>query len=180
MKTMKKVVSAVLIGTMLISVTSCSKKFKKIDDDDLEDAFEDIFDWDEGEDYRELKDYELWATNFDDTDEPFIYDDVYYIQGAEFNEDDWMTHAYIAYSVFEEKDEADEYFVNYYNVWAKDRKDVESAYHKGSWGYYIEANEKDHFSAMYYIDDMVLEVSSYDEDGVKQVKEFLKSFGYPC
>ena len=33
---------------------------------------------------------------------------------------------------------------------------------------------------MYYIDDMVLEVSSYDEDGVKQVKEFLKSFGYPC
>ena len=180
MKTMKKVLSAVLIGTMLLSVTSCASKFKKIDDDDLMDAFEDVFDWEEGADYRENKDYEVWGTNFDDVEDPYIYDDCYYLQGAEFNEEDYMTYAYFAYIVFDEPKDADEYFTLYYDVWAKGEKDVESAYHKGSWGYYIETNEKDCFIAKYYIDDMVLEVSSFDEDGVAKTKELLKSFGYPC
>ena len=61
-----------------------------------------------------------------------------------------------------------------------DKKDVEQAYYKGDWGYFIETNEKDHFSAYYFVEDTVVEVSSFDEEGVKQLKELLKSFGYPC
>ena len=180
MKVMNKVLAVTMVGTMLLSVTSCAKKFNKIDEDDLMDAFEDVFDWEEDYDYHEIKDYEVRGTNFDDVDDPYIYEDCYHLQGAEFRDEDYMTYAYFAYNEFEEAKDADEYFENYYNVWAKDKKDVEQAYHKGSWGYYIESNEKEAFSAMYYIEDTVLEVSSYDEDGIKQVKELLKSFGYPC
>ena len=179
MKVMNKVLAVTMIGAMLFSVTSCAKKFKKIDDDDLIDAFEDIFDWEEGYDYRESKDYDLWGTNFEDVDDPYIYD-VKYVQGAEFNEEDYMTYAYVAYAEFEDKEEAEEYFLLYYDVWAKDKKDVEQAYHKGDWGYFIESNEKDHFSAYYFVEDTVVEVSSFDEEGVKQLKQLLKSFGYPC
>ena len=83
-------------------------------------------------------------------------------------------------TILNKKEEAEEYFLLYYDVWAKDKKDVEQAYYKGDWGYFIETNEKDKFSAYYFVEDTVVEVSSYDEEGVKQLKELLKSFGYPC
>ena len=107
---MNKVLAVTMVGAMLLSVTSCAKTFKKIDEDDLMDAFEDVFDWEEGYDYREIKDYEVRGTNFDDVEDPFIYDDCYHLQGAEFRDEDYMTYAYFAYNEFEEAKDADEYF----------------------------------------------------------------------
>ena len=176
MKKVKGVIASVLVVTMMFSLTSCCS-VKKIDDKDLEDAFEDVFDWDEDDnDYYESDDYEKWATNFDDPDDPFIYDLDQYISGYDSDDDGYMS---VSYCVFEDSEDADEYFGYYYEAFAAGDKEVEKSYHAGRNGYYISYNEKDRFFAVYFCDDMIIEVTASGDDYTKQMNKFLKTLGLP-
>lgn len=173
MKNFKKIMAGALMLSMLFSFTACGKKIEKIDDGDLTDAMEDELGWDEDDEYREHKDYEIWGTNFDDVDDPYIYDLDSHIQGM----DDSL---FISYSIFDDEEEAEEYFLLYYDVWAKDNKEVPSKYSKNNYGYFIEyVKQDDAFHAYYYAEDMVLEVAAYEKDDVKDLVKFLKAIGYP-
>lgn len=173
MKKFKGVIAAVLAVTMMFSLTACGKKVKRIDDNAIEDAFDVVFGWDDDE-YYEFEDYEQWGTNFDDPDDPHIYELDEYISGSEWDDDEYI---HITFCDFDEVDEADEYFGEYYGAFGDDTK--KNSYKEGRWGYYIEYDEKDRFAAMYFCDDMVLEVTGVGKDNVKLVKQFLKELGLP-
>ena len=176
MKKMRMIVAVTLASATLFSMTGCVKKIEKIDEDDLMDAFEDYFDWEEQADYRELENYEVRATNFGNADRPFIYDADYYLQGCGYNDEG--VSAYVSYIIFEDEEDADEYFENYFATYAEDKKDVSQSYREGDWGFFIPDNDN-MFRAFYFVDDMVMEVSAYDDDGIETLKDMLKNFGYP-
>ena len=177
MKKIRGFIAVALVASSLFPLTACGKKIQKIDEDDLIDGFEDIFDWDESSDYRENEDYEFHVANYDDPDNPFEYEADYTLQGAEFDDDG--TYAYIMYYIMDE-DDAAEMFDNYYGAYADGKKDVESDYSKGKYGYYLEVDEDDCFRAMYYSGDMILEISTSGEEEVENVKKLLKDVGLPC
>ncbi|MBO4635943.1 MAG: hypothetical protein J5685_02240 [Clostridiales bacterium] len=175
---MKKFVCGILCVSVLFSLCGCGrKKVIKIDDDDLTDAFEEFFDWEEDDDYRVSKNREVRGINYEDLEDPYFYDANLYIQGAEFTED--TTYAYILYIEFEDEDDASEYFSHYYDeyTWVDDD---DRYYRDGQYGYIFDNDEKEKFSGYLYAEDMVIEFSSYDADGVKILRDMFRSLKLPA
>ena len=182
MKSLSKIMSVLLVVVMLFSVTSCSKKVSKIDEDDLMEAFEKFYGWEEGEDYREVNHYNASAANLDDYNNPHLYEDVYLLFGSEFLSDDdkFGDYALVAYICFNDDDDAEEYFLTYYNSVTKVDKKTEKKYKKHKYGYFIEQDDEDYFIAYYYADDMVISATSSDKEGIKATKKLLKFLRLPC
>ena len=169
-------VAVILVAVSLLPLTSCGKKIHKVSEDDLIDRMEDIFDWAENTDYLKSEDCEFLVTNFDDKNNPYVYEADYSIQGEEYN-GEWV-YARVKYYILDDGDAAAT-FDNYYKVYADGKKNIESGYSMGNYGYYIEIDNPDCFRAMYYADDMILEVTSCNKDGIELVKQFVKELGLP-
>ena len=174
---MKKLVCGMLCLGILFSVCGCGKKVVRIDGDDLTDAFEEYFDWEEGEDYRVLRDREVRGTNFEDAEDPYFYDVNLYIQGCEFNDD--TPYAYVLYLEFEDEEDAGEYFSHYYDAYSN-LDDDRRCYRDGSYGYLLLNDDRDCFHGYIYADDMVIEYTSLDPDGIKIMKRMFAELKLPA
>ena len=177
MKIFRKVLSAALVATMLFSLTACGKKVVKIDEDDFVDALEDNIEWEERQQYVYIEDTTVYATNFEDPDDSFDYDADVYISGMDHGETDYSV--YCQYIIFDDEDDANEYFANYYEAMAEDNDDASKKYKEGESGYFIDINVEDGFHGVYYAEDMVFELRAYNEESVKAVKTMLKDFDLP-
>jgi len=181
MKTLSKIMSVLLVAVMLFSVTSCSGRVSKVDEDDLMEALEDYYGWEKNEEYRENNHYIATGANLDDINDPHLYEDVYLLFGSEFITDDdkFGTYAVVSYICFNDNEDAEEYFLTYYDAVAKVDKKMEKKYKKHKYGYFIEQDDEDYFIAYYYAEDMVMSISSSDEEGIKATKKLLKFLRLP-
>lgn len=175
MKRTVKIMAAFLTLSMAFSLCSCGKSIKKIDEDDFADALEDELDWEEDEDFRIHEEYEVYAVNFEDADDPYYYDTDTFIQGAE--DDDEGILLFIQYNLFEDEDDAEEFFLDYYDEYVGNDSSRPHA-HSGNSGYFIDTSSDTRFSAYYYAEDMVIYVSSF-RDGADTMRDFVRSLGYP-
>lgn len=176
MKNFKKVLAAALVASMLFSLTACGKKVVKIDEDDFSDALEDTIDWEEGREFGIIKDTTVIATTYDEADS-YEYDADIYINGMDYGLTDYSV--YVQYVIFDDEDDANDYFYCYYEAYAEDNKDVSKKYTEGESGYFIDVNVDDGFHAFYYAEDMVFEIRAFDEASAKAVRGMLNDFGFP-
>ncbi|MCR5803149.1 MAG: hypothetical protein K6G47_02710 [Clostridia bacterium] len=174
MKYFKKIAAVALIGVMLVSLAGCGKTVKKIDEDKIIEVAKKQLDL-KKKDFRDGEDDEMWGTNFEDVDNPYIYEDVYYLKASEYDDDESM---WISYYIFEDEEDANDYFSHYYEAYSfLDKKDRN--YKEGKNGYYIDANDDDSFSAVYYAEDMVIDVSAYGKESAKKMKKYVGKLGLP-
>lgn len=174
MKYLKKILALALISVMVLSFAGCGKTVKKIEEDKLKKAMKDQLGWKRGDIY-DGEDDDFWGTNFDDVDDPYIYEDVYYLKGYEWDEEESM---WVSYYIFDDEDDANDYFSHYYEAYSFIDKKYRN-YKEGKNGYYIDNDDEDTFSAMYYAKDMVIEVSAYGEESAKKMNKFVGKLGLP-
>lgn len=175
MKYFKKIAAVVLTGVMLVSLAGCGNTVKKVDEDKIRDVMKAQLGIKRGDCY-EHEEYELRGTNYEDVDDPYIYEDVYYLRGSEHDDDE---DVYVSYYIFDDADEADEYFSHYYEAYSFIDKKYRN-YKEGKNGYCIDTSDEDTYLAMYYADDMVIEISAFGKDSTKNAKKFAKKLGFPA
>ncbi len=165
----KKTISLVMAAAMLVSVAGCHKKIDKIDEDDVISALEDVLDLEEADDSDNETDYYNVVDNY---------------PGREISIRGYVdkNDVVITYIVYEDEDESIEHFEYCYDAITHNalyKKDDYSAYYEeGEWGYAIvEVGE--HYTAVYFVDDTVLEVSARSEDDIASAKEFIRELGLP-
>lgn len=174
MNRIEKTVALLLIASMTVSITGCHKKFEKIDEDDIISALEDTLDLEEAEDGDGESDYYNIMDNYPDRDS--------FIRAYMDSGDGDDGSVVITYIVYEDEDDAEEYFEYCYDVVTDNPiykpKDYKEHYEEGEWGYAV-VEVGDHFLAVYYVDDMVLEVSARSEEDVGYAKDFIRELGLP-
>lgn len=169
MNRIKKAISITMAAAMLVSVAGCHKKIDKIDEDDVISALEDVLDLEEADDSDNETDYYNVVDNY---------------PGREISIRGYVdkNDVVITYIVYEDEDESIEHFEYCYDAITHNalyKKDDYSAYYEeGEWGYAIvEVGE--HYTAVYFVDDTVLEVSARSEDDIASAKEFIRELGLP-
>lgn len=174
MKYFKKIATVALIGVMLVSLAGCGNTVKKVKEDKIRDVMKEQLDI-KKKDCYEYDEYELHGTNYEDVEDPYIYEDVYYLRGYDYDDDD---DVYVTYYIFDDEDDADDYFSHYYEAYSFIDKKYRH-YKEGKNGYCIDTSDKDTYIAMYYAEDMVIEVSAFGEGATKRMKKFVKKLGLP-
>ena len=166
MKISRKIVSAALIFTILLSVSGCGKNFKKIEADDLYDKAIDHFNFDENNgECAILSNFTISSSVVDSTEYSYDLDDYYFGIGLS----DKAVPVIIEYLDFKNEDDAREYF----NIKVNGENDLKGCF------YTAVSNKEDDFEIYYYVDDTVISVSAYNEDAIKELKSFLGDIGYP-
>lgn len=175
MKYFKKIAAVALIGVMLVSLAGCGKTVKKIDEDKIYEVAKKQLEW-KKKDFYDGEYDEMHGTNFEDVDDPYIYEDVSYIKGSDYDDDESM---WVSYYIFDDEEDANDYFSHYYEAYSFIDKKYRN-YKEGKNGYFIDSeDEDDSFSALYYADDMVIEVSAYGKESAKKMKKFVDKLGLP-
>ncbi len=174
MNRIEKTVALLLIASMTVSITGCHKKIDKIDEDDVISALEDVLDLEEADDSDNETDYYNVVDNYPGREIS--------IRGYVDKDDNHDESIVITYIVYEDEDEPIEHFEYCYDAITHNalyKKDDYSAYYEeGEWGYAIvEVGE--YYTAVYFVDDTVLEVSARSEDDIGSAKDFIRELGLP-
>lgn len=174
MNRIEKTVALLLIASMTVSITGCHKKIDKIDEDDVISALEDVLDLEEADDSDNETDYYNVVDNYPGREIS--------IRGYVDKDDNHDESIVITYIVYEDEDEPIEHFEYCYDSITNNalyKKDDYSAYYEeGEWGYAIvEVGE--YYTAVYFVDDTVLEVSARSEDDIASAKDFIRELGLP-
>ena len=174
MNRIEKTVALLLFASMTVSITGCHKKFEKIDEDEIISALEDVLDLEEADDSDNETDYYNVVDNYPGREIS--------IRGYVDKDDNYDKSIVITYIVYEDEDESVEHFEYCYDavthnaLYIKD--DYRAYYEEGEWGYTIvEAGE--YYTAVYFVDDTVLEVSARSEDDIGSAKDFIRELGLP-
>ena len=173
MKRFKKTIALVMTAAMLLSIAGCHKKIKKVDEDDVIAALEDVLDLEEADD-------SVYKTDYYDIMEDFPGREIC-IRGYVDRNAGIDIGAVITYIVYEDEDDSEKYFEDYYDAFTNNDmfEDKYSGYYnEGEMGYIvIEVGE--FFNAAYYVDDMILEVSAHSEEDIEAAKKFIRELGLP-
>lgn len=175
MKRTERVISLVMAIVMLFSLTGCHKEIKKIDEDDLTDALEEVLDLERSDDVTEYADcYNIIAG-----DNP---DRVVTIHGNIIDPVSGDVLIAVIYIVNEDEDDSEERFAEHYehviNHSRLKSRDYSGYYSEGEYGYLI-IEEDEAYDATYYADDMYLEVIANSKERIDEAKDFVRALGLP-
>ena len=170
MKRFKKTIALVMAATMLITIAGCRRKIKKVDEDAVIDALEDVLDLEEVPlmESCENSDY-YYVVEFDDGS--------LNVSGHVHNDDDPRAATNIMFHIKDDEDDAEDKFLEYYENYENMDPDV-MYYKEGEWGYII-MDRGSVFIAVYYIDDTLLFVNGGSEENAEYGREFIRELGLP-
>lgn len=170
MKRFKKTIALVMAAAMLVSIAGCHKKIKKVDEDAVIDALEDVLD---------LEEVPLMES-YDNSDYYYVVesdDGSLNVTGHVHNDDDPRAGTNIMFHIQDDEDDAEDKFLEYYENY--ENMDPEIMYYKeGEWGYII-MDRGSVFTAVYYIDDTLLWVHGGTEENAEYGREFIRELGLP-
>ena len=173
MKRMKKMIALVMAATMLITIAGCRRKIKKVNEDAVIDALEDVLD------LEEVPLMESWELH-DNSDYYYVveFDDgSLNVSGHVHNDGDPRAGTNIMFYIQDDKDDAEDKFLEYYENYENMDPDV-MYYKEGEWGYII-MDRGSVFTAVYYIDDTLLWVHGGTEENAEYGREFIRELGLP-
>ena len=177
MGVVKKFFCMVLSAVVLFAGVSCSKdiRIKRISEETLKTALNEKLRWTGGRnnDYMEINNYAFFVQNGDTSEQVTA---PYYLFGIEWAGND--PYVSISYTRFSSEEEADHCFYCYLAAYAEGTN-KEQVYHEGEDGYFFDKDNSGGFSAVYYSGDVIIMASSYDKEGMKVLKEMLKSLELP-
>ena len=171
MNKIKRAIALTMAAVMLMSITGCHKKIEKIDEEDVIAALEDVLGLEEGEDSDDETEHYTVVRNSTGRD----YSIVVNVDREEGSYD-------IEYIIYEDEDFAERHFEYCYECYtdASAYRDYEyNLYYKeGECGYIVE-EYREVFLAAYYVDNMMISVSSHSVNDNGKIKEFLSELGLP-